>query len=88
MKFRPIGARWAITLLALVAVSVVGVLLRVFVVLVVAVVATALSLRLLGIRRGWGTAGCRLRLSGRIETRGAEGGAVGGHGVRGAGTRP
>ena len=40
----------------IVAVSVVGVLLRVLVVLVVAIVATALSLRLLGIRRGWGTA--------------------------------
>jgi len=40
----------------IVAVSVVGVLFRVLVVLVVAIVATALSLRLLGIRRGWGTA--------------------------------
>ena len=40
----------------LLAVSFLGALLRVVVVLVVAIVATALSLRLLGIRRGWGTA--------------------------------
>ena len=40
----------------LLAVSFFGALLRVVVVVVVAIVATALSLRLLGIRRGWGTA--------------------------------
>ena len=40
------------------------VVLRVVVVLVVAIVATALSLRLLGIRRGWGTALHRRRRSG------------------------
>ena len=40
----------------LLAVTFLGALLRVVVVLVVAIVATALSLRLLGIRRGWGTA--------------------------------
>src|SRR5437763_9269809 len=38
------------------AVSVLGVVVRVLVVFVVAIAATALSLRLLGIRRGWGTA--------------------------------
>src|SRR3954449_9708247 len=40
----------------LVAVSIAGALVRIVAVLVVAVVATAVSLRLLGIRRGWGTA--------------------------------
>src|SRR3954454_17811851 len=40
----------------LLAVGFLGVVLRVAVLIVVAGVATALSLRLLGIRRGWGTA--------------------------------